>query len=363
MLRIALEHVKPGMITSRNIYNANGSLLLGKDCVLDENFIRRLSGLNIEAIYVKNPFCDIEPAEEILHETTRIQAVKLTKTAFEIFQKSRSLNLIGVLPVMKKIIEDILGNRNILIHLTDIRTHDDYTFGHSINVCLVAVMVGVKMRLTEQQLTDLAVGALLHDIGMMMIAPELVNKKHQLSEEERKVVKDHPDLGFEVLRKQGSVSLVAAHVAYQHHENYDGSGYPRGMSGEDIHRYARIVAVADIYDALTSERAYRKAMLPHEAYEVILGSRGSKLDPQVVDIFLDNVTLFPVGTMVLLDTQEIGVVTESKPKLQARPTIKIIRNAKGQKLAEGRIVDLTQELTTFIIKVYKPEEIVSIEME
>jgi len=363
MLRIALEYVKPSMVTSRNIYNANGSLLLGKDCVLDPNFIRRLANLNIDAIYVKNPFCDIAPAEEILHETTRVKAVKLTKTAFEAFQKTRSLNVVGMMQVLQKILEDILSHKHVMIHLTDIRTRDDYTFGHSINVCLISAMIGVKMRLSEQQLTDMAMGALLHDVGLMMISPEIVNKNQQLSADEYAVVKEHTSLGFEVLRKQTGISLIAAHVAYQHHEDYDGSGYHRGVSGEEIHRCARIVAVADIYDALTSERAYRQAMLPHEAYEVILGSRGRKLDPQIVDVFLENVALFPIGTMVLLDTNEIGVVTEIRPKLQARPTLKIIRNAKGQRLSEGRSVDLTQELTRFIVKVYKPEEIATIKMD
>jgi HD-GYP domain-containing protein (c-di-GMP phosphodiesterase class II) len=362
MLRIALEYIEPGMVISRNIYNANGSLLLGKDIVLDQNFIRRLASMNIDAVYVKNPFCDIAPAEEILHETTRIKAVKFTKTAFETFQKTQSLNIVGIVQVLQKMLEDILCQRNVVIHLTDIRTRDDYTFGHSINVCLIAAMIGVKMRLTEQQLTELALGALLHDVGMMLISPELMNKKQRLTAEDYAVVKEHAALGFDVLRKQSGVSLVSAHVAFQHHENYDGSGYPRGNSGDDIHRYARIVAVADIYDALTSERAYRQAMLPHEAYEVVLGSRGNKLDPQIVDIFLQNVALFPVGTMVLLDTDEIGVVTHVMPQLQTRPMVKIIRNVRGQQLTDGRLVDLTQELTRFIVKVYKPEEISTIKM-
>ncbi|MDR3590397.1 MAG: HD domain-containing protein, partial [Negativicutes bacterium] len=239
MLRIALEYVQPGMIISRNIYNANGSLLLGRDLVLDANFIKRLTNLNIDAIYVKNPLCDIEPAEEILHETTRVKAVKFTKAAFESFQKTQNLNVVGMAQILQKMIEDILSHKNVVIHLTDIRTRDDYTFGHSINVCLIAAMIGVKMRLNEQQLYELALGALLHDVGMMMISPALVNKKQRLSAEEWGVIKEHSALGFEILRKQGSVPLVAAHVAFQHHENYDGSGYPRNMSKDEIHRYAR----------------------------------------------------------------------------------------------------------------------------
>ncbi|MDR3563615.1 MAG: HD-GYP domain-containing protein [Negativicutes bacterium] len=363
MLRLSLEYVKPGMITSRNIYNANGSLLLGKDHLLDEQFIRRLSNLNIDAVFVQNPFCDIEPAEEVLHETTRVEAIRFTQKAFENFKKTQNLNLVGIHQSVQKIIGDIMANRHVLIHLADIRVRDDYTFGHSINVCLVATIIGLKLRLSELQLTELATGAVLHDVGMMLLSPALVNKREALSSDDWAILKSHADLGFGILRNQGAVSLVSAHIAFQHHEKWDGSGYPRGISGENIHRYARIVAVADMYDAMTSERAYRPAMLPHEAYEVILASRGSKLDPEFVDIFLENVALFPEGTMVLLDTGEIGVVVHSLPKLQARPIVKIVANALGQKVDEGREVDLTKELTRFIVKVYKAEEIAVMELD
>ena len=114
---------------------------------------------------------------------------------------------------------------------------------------------------------------------------------------------------------------------------------------------------------MTCERAYRPAMLPHEAHEVILASRGTKLDPEMTDIFLENVALFPVGTMVLLDTDEIGVVVGTLPRLQARPIVKVIGTGQGEKIADGRTVDLTKELTRFIVKVYKPEEIATMKLE
>jgi len=198
---------------------------------------------------------------------------------------------------------------------------------------------------------------LLHDIGKMKISLEILNKKEPLTAQEWQTIAEHSQLGFDVLRQHKSIPLIAAHIAYQHHENFDGTGYPQGLAGEGIHPYARIAGIADLYDAITSDRPYRPAMLPHEAYEVILGSRGNKLDPAITDIFLDHVALFPLGTVVLLDTGEMGVVSKIHPKLQARPVIKLIFDQSGQEVAGERFVDLTQQLTRFIVKVLKPQEI------
>jgi len=191
----------------------------------------------------------------------------------------------------------------------------------------------------------------------MMLPVELLNKKTPLTEEEWQDIQKHASIGFDILRK--TISLPAAHVAFQHHENYDGNGYPRKISKDDIHEYARIAAVADLYDAITSDRPYRPAMLPHEAYEVILGSRGVKLDPRITDIFLEAVALYPVGTMVLLDNEEIGVVIEVYAKLQMRPVIQIILDKDRQKVSD-QYIDLGKELTRFIVKVLEPKEIINL---
>jgi HD-GYP domain-containing protein (c-di-GMP phosphodiesterase class II) len=363
MLRLALEHVKPGMVTSRHIYSANGSLLLDRDRILDRHLLERLVDMDIDAVYVKNPYCDIASTEEILYENTRIEAVGLVQKTFEGLQNTRVLELYEIRGVVQKIIEDILDNKDVLLHLTDIYARNDYTFGHSVNVCLISTMIGVKMQLEEQQLTELSTGAILHDVGMLSVPPGLLNKKVKLTSEEWELTKGHTNSGFDILRMQGTVPLAVSHVAYQHHENFDGTGYPRGLRGDNIHQYARITAVADIYDAMSAGRTYRPARMPHEVYEVIVGSRGTMLDPQIVDIFLDNVVLLPAGTMVLLDTGEIGVVVKVMAQMVARPIVKVVGNAKGKKTTQERIVDLTQELPRSIVKVYRPEEIMALKLD
>jgi len=358
VLRVSIEHLQPGLVVAQNIYNANSNLLLGHGTVLNEYIIGKLKKINIDAVYVKNPYFDFayEP-RELIREKTRIQTIKIAHNTFKSFSKSKKINVADLQQAVKIIIDDVARNKNSLIYLTDIRTHDDYTFGHSINTCLISVVIGLKMQLLRQEIQELALGVILHDIGKMLIPVGLLNKKETLTAEEWRTLQEHADLGFQISKE--TVPLLSANVACQHHENYDGSGYPRGISEKDIHLYAKIAAVADLYDAITSDRPYRPAVLPHEAYEVILGSRGTKLDPKIADIFLENVALYPMGTMVLLDTDEIGVVTKIYPKLQARPVIKIILDNKGQDVCE-KYIDLTQELTRFIVKVLKPQEIIKI---
>jgi len=357
MLRLPVKKLRPGLITARNIYNAKGRMLLSYDIVLDERLIQRLADMGIDSVYVANPYFKEEP-QEILHEKTRVETIKVTQKAFTTFRISKVINIDDLKNVAKMIIEDVMNNKHVMIHLTDIRTYDDYTFGHSIDTCLIASVIGLKLGLKEKKLNELALGVLFHDIGKMLIPSEILNKTDPLSTEEWQIIKDHAKVGFDILRKESEIPLASAHIAYQHHENFDGSGYPRGISSEDIHLYARVAAVADLYDAITSDRPYRPAMLPHEAYEVVLGSRGNKLDPKVTDIFLDYIVLFPVGTMVLLNTGDIGVVTKVYPKLQTRPVIQLVFDKSGQKIAaKDKFMDLTVELIIFIVKVFKPEEV------
>ncbi|MDU2063265.1 MAG: HD-GYP domain-containing protein [Sporomusaceae bacterium] len=357
MLRLTVDQLQPGMVTARNIFSANGKLLLAQNIILDEPMISRLETMGIDSVFVNHPFLEIEP-QEIINEATRIETIKLTHRAFEHFEKKQTLNLMGIHQVMRKVIEDVLENRYALVHLTDIRIHGDYTFGHAINVCLLSVMMGVKMQLGQQELYELAMGAILHDLGMMLVPADIRDKDGPLSSDEQKIVKGHTEDGFNILRKVGPIPLVSAHVAYQHHESADGSGYPRGLSGESIHLYARIAAVADLYDAITSDRPYRKAFPQHEAYEIMQASRGSRLDAQLVSFFLESVALYPMGATVLLDTGEIGVVVEVFPKLQARPRVKVIADKAGRPwTGPEKVVDLTKDLIRSIVKVLSPEEI------
>ncbi len=224
MLRLTTDQLQPGMIIARNIFSATGNLLLSKDVVLDEHLISKLGIQGIDSVFVSHPLFEIQP-QELVNEETRVEIIRQTNQAFENFQKTLTFNLNGICEVMRKIVEDAIDNRHVLIQITDIRARDDYSFGHSINVCLLSVMVGIKMKLNLQQLFELAMGAILHDLGMMQIPTAVVQKTEPLSTDEWKQIQEHAETGFDIIRRVGQIPLVSAHVAFQHHEKVDGSGY------------------------------------------------------------------------------------------------------------------------------------------
>jgi HD-GYP domain-containing protein (c-di-GMP phosphodiesterase class II) len=176
-------------------------------------------------------------------------------------------------------------------------------------------MTGISLEYDELKLRDLGVGALLHDIGKIEIDPEILNKSGRLLPEEAVEIKGHPIKGFEILRKNPDISLISAHCAYQHHERFDGSGYPRRLNGEQIHEFAHIVAIADVYDALTSDVSYRRAVPVYEAIAIILKASGTLFDENLVNYFIENIAIYPIGTVVRLNTNQIGVVVRAWGKL------------------------------------------------
>ena len=346
------------MIVAKNIYNADGIKLLSNNVVLTSTYIRKLQTLNINSVFIKNPlFSDIEPPE-IINETTRVQAIHTVSKAFKEFKTSKRINLKKFEQTANRIIREAILNRHSMVHLTDIRTHDDYTFGHSVNVCILATIVGLQAGFNPAALKVLALGSLLHDLGKTFIPNEILGKQGRLSEDEFAVVKQHSQLGYDILHQEADeLSRLVPLIALQHHERYNGHGYPNGLAGDDIHQHAQIVAAVDVYDALTSDRPYHQALLPHEAYELMLSLSGSQFSPAILTNFLGQIAAYPVGTIVLLNTGQLGIVVRVFPKLQLRPTIRLLTDEYGNCYPDQPELDLTKRLTVFITKTLTDREI------
>lgn len=364
MQRIAIINLEPNMIVARNIYSPDGVLLLSADTVLKSLHIDRLQQFDIPNIYIKNPFTDtiansdlIETIPEVVREETRVQAIQLINNSFQKLAATQQLDTGPAKAITDFILDEVIKNRGAMIHLTDIRARDGYTFGHSVNVCVLATFTGIQLGYDMNQLRELALGALLHDAGKMLIPKEILLKPGPLTDNEIKLMEQHSDLGFNLLRKQSDIPLLSAHIAYQHHEKFDGSGYTRRLSRTDIHEYARIVAIADVYDALTSDRPYKEGCLPHEAYETMLTLANSHFDPVILKHFLDQIALYPLGSIVQLNTGDIAVVIRVTPGLQTRPALKLLFDANNTPLNNGPEIDLLKHLTIFITKVFTATEV------
>lgn len=359
MQRVLVSQLQEGMITARNIYSADGLMLLAVDQEITAGYIRRLEELGIYAVYVRNSFCEDLEIPTVLTEETRLQSIRTVKRGFNILrEKKGSVNLSEIRALGGKLVAEILRNRQAMIHLTDIRTHDDYTFAHCVDVATLSVLLAANLGYGEEKLRELAVGALLHDVGKVQVDPELLNKPDALTEDEMVLMRGHALFGFEILRRRGGrIPIPAIHIALQHHEKYDGTGYPRGIEGDEIHLHARIVAVADVYDAITSDRPYRSAALPHEAYEIMLASGGHHFDPQILPVFLAKIAIYPVGTIVKLNTGDVGVVVFVEPALPTRPMLRLIVDKHRRLYPQGTNLDMRNHLTVFVDQVVNNREL------
>lgn len=352
MRRVSLERLKDRMKLGRTIYSSEGKVLLAAGQEVTERYKKKLKDLGIMYVYVEDSRTkDIEIAD-VVSEKTRIDLNSTVKhTMWQMKKKNTLIDIKGIKEIIDGMIDELTNHKNLVINLQDMRSFDDYLYAHSVETCILSVVLGISSKMDAIKLRDLAIGALLHDVGKVKIPLEIMNKPDSLTPEEWEQMKKHTVYGFEMLRRNDELSLLSAHVAYQHHERMDAKGYPRGLQGDDILMFAKIVAIADSYDALTCDKVYRKRFLPHEAMEIIKSSAGTQFDVPMVKAFFENIALYPLGSQIELNTGEQGVVIKVEKGFSERPVVRVFVDEHGDELAEPRDRNLMDELTVFIIKV------------
>lgn len=358
MRRINLDAVEENMYLAKSIVSADGRVLLNEGILLEERYLNRLRDLGIYVLYVEDGRFDDVIVKDVICEKTRRDAVNVTRKIARMASHGESVQHVfgtfsqQIIDISGSIVKDILNNKSLIINLQDIRSMSDYLFFHSVNVSVLAVILGRALKLKEDQLHDIGAGALLHDIGKLLISESIVEKKSRLTDEEYNEIKKHTLYGYVRMRENIDIKLLWAHVALQHHEWFNGRGYPRGLKGNGIHMYGRVTSVADVYDALTSERCYRShAYLPHEAMECIYSLSGTQFDPNIVNAFARNLAIYPLGAYLLLGDGRKGVVVDVNIGCIARPKLRIIEDDCGKILSQPYEVELERELATSIIRV------------
>jgi HD-GYP domain-containing protein (c-di-GMP phosphodiesterase class II) len=282
MDKVRIENLKSGMKLAKTIYSPEGLILVRESTVITDHIVAKLRQLGLPAAYISTT--SDEKIPEPVSEMTRVDLIRtLSKLDSEV-RSGQNANLLASKEPLYDLVDEIVCNHKSLLGLTDIRLRKDYIYGHSVNVCIIAVKIAIHMGYNQLKLADLAVGALFHDLGMTKVPIEILDKIGGLTDPELKLIHAHPEEGYNLLKQNQSIAASSAHVAYQHHERYNGTGYPRGMSGEAIHEFARITAIADVYDSMTTERLYRHAKTPVEAMNFIHENRGIEFDPNIVDI-------------------------------------------------------------------------------
>jgi HD-GYP domain-containing protein (c-di-GMP phosphodiesterase class II) len=330
--------------------------LLRSGAKITERYARALAEAGIHAVWVHDPVsAGIEP-HDLVPPSVREEAAKTVSDALASARSSIE-NGQGLSPefaqelsdIVARLVAAVAGHSGVALCLSDLAAADAYTHQHSIDVCALGILLG-KMLFArdgwedykgrhridgvDKRLHHLGMGLLLHDIGKLAVPSGILNKPGRLTEDEQALVRTHPEAGASMLDHDTFSPIVRA-IVREHHERWDGKGYPQGLGGHDIHQLARIASVADVYDAVTSERPYQPARSPKAGVDVINGGSGTQFDPEVVEVFRRVVFPYPVGSEIVLANRSAGVVAEVDPDHPERP---LVRFATGE-----RYVDLSRE--------------------
>lgn len=285
------------------------------------------------------------------------QAKELVHTMLNDVKVGKSIDLEGFDILADGMLDSLARNHNALACLGRIREKDSYLMEHSVNLGILMSIYGRFRNLDRDTLHQVMVGALLHDIGKILIPDEILHKPSRLSDAEFEIMKDHVSHGTEILNNTPGISELTVIVQSQHHEKLDGSGYPSGLSGTEISEYGRMAAITDVYDAITADRVYHKAMMPTMAMKKLLEWSNSHLDRNLVIQFIKCMGIYPVGSLVEMESGKLGVVIEANEHKQEEPVVKLIYSKINGNHIVPKVVDLSKPLNQDrIIRSVDPEQ-------
>ncbi len=309
--------LQPGMILGRDIVNSNRSFMLRKGIKLSNNYIVNLERRGYLGAYIWDPDNDEALLEDVISDQTRDMCIEAVE----------SMDIERVLSAAEQMVEEISGRENISLDMVDLRCYDDYTYHHSVSVAVYSVAVGRAMGIKDEQLVRLCQAGLCHDLGKQKIPIEVLNKPGKLSTEELEEVRNHPQYAYDMLKDNLEISAEVRQAVLSHHENENGTGYPRGLEGKQLSLLSKIIHAVDVYDALISKRPYKEPYSPADAMEYLMGGKNLLFDSHVVDAMFGVIPSYPSATEVVLNTGEHGLVIR-QTKDPARPIVKIFTSKK-----------------------------------
>lgn len=274
----------------------------------------------------------------------RRQAVGLVRTVMQDARLGKAVELDNVSPVVQNITESILRNSGALLGLLRIKTKDDYTFLHSVSVCTLLVAFCRSRGMDEETIYQAGIGGLLHDTGKALVPDHILNKAGRLTDEEFAIIKKHPRDGYDILRQSPEIGEIPLDITLHHHERRDGSGYPDMQAAGQISELAQMAAIVDVYDAITSDRCYHKGMPAADALRKIYEWSKFHFNPALTQEFMRCVGIYPVGTMVMLESGRLGVVVEPHETNLLTPKVNVFFNTRSQTYIRPELLDLSRAL-------------------
>ncbi len=325
----SIDELKPGMEIGRLVLTQDDKVVLSEGTILSESMIEGLKFWEINTVFIKESFL-AEPDIDFSIPETSLQkkfyadyddTVNALKASFSKIRFFREVPLVTMRNLTNNSIEPLVNTNGVINHIHMVRRQDDYTFHHSVNVAMICGALGKWLGFVGKDLKDLVLAGLLHDVGKTQIPLEILNKPGKLTPEEMEIMRLHTTRGYQLVRDTPSLPSGVAYGILQHHERLDGSGYPLAVSGDKIHKFAKIIAIADIYDAMTSDRVYHRKISPFTVVEMIVEEMFNKLDPEIGTVFLNNVRDYFVGNIVELSDGRQAEVIYLGQFMAARPIV------------------------------------------
>lgn len=334
MRYINKENLKEGMILATAIYSENGKRLLSTNVTLTRKYIDRIQGMNFDGVYIYDELTSSIIGTPVITQNTYQRSIDVVIHG----------NYDDCMMAANGIVEDMLESENMLPNMTTLASYDGSTFSHSLNVAVTSTLIGIEEGYDRERLKELAAAGLLHDIGKIIVPGSILNKPGALSSEEWELLRKHPRAGYDMLKDYTTIPAVVKHAVLHHHENFDGSGYPFGKAGYRIHKYARIIHVADVWDALISKRSYKEACCPTGALEYITANSGILFDPLFVAAFYRCIHPYATGITVELSNGERAVVEKNYKDNPVRPDVIIESTGKSIHLMDNPDISIIRLL-------------------
>lgn len=352
MQKVAIENIIPGSVVAKDIYNDEGVMLVPKGTVIKDGFSRRLEEIGVDELFIERTeqdnnkiiekYQNFKYIDDVIYQKTREQAQKLIKKTMIKLSSMGHINANNISELIDDIIEQLLSKKEVVLTLSRLRSIDNYTYEHSVNVSVTSLMIGIDLGLDKFTLKNLGLGAILHDVGKVGVSEDILKKTSRLTKEQFEVVKNHTEYGYRML-VNSNVSEEAAQIALYHHEKYDGTGYNGRLKGEEIPLLSRIVTIADAYDAMSNDRVYKRKMPPDKVYREIASLGGKHFDLSIAGCFLRRLDLYPVGTGVVLNNRLKGIVIAQNKLLPESPCVRIF--SRNENTFKMQYVDIDLAVT------------------
>lgn len=364
MLNSHIDGFELGQKTLEPIFTSDGHLLVNEGTIVSYDLVKKLKKHNIQQVKTLHDLALANQRPTVSKEQVEasICAVEMVFTdVLEGDQLTAQTSISEehihlVKEVVSKLMITLSTSTDLLYTVTELMNTDIDTYRHSVNVAILSILTAKSMGYVTCEIEEIALGALLHDIGKALVPGGLVTKTGKLTENEVFAMKEHPQLGFDMVKDLNFLPYAVKQIIRYHHEKLDGSGYPYGISGLRIPRYVRIVTLCDMYDAMTSNRSYRKRMPIYTALEILMKDAIYKLDPEVYRHMTSRICLYPTGLGVILSDDRIGIIHEYRHSNPTRPVIELVEFSKVKGSVQTSLLDLQKEKTLFIVDTWHVDD-------